>query len=62
MIPYLPREHLIKENECLGAQSPYSMDIESDIEESDDEEIDHKAIFFQEIKETIERCLVKKIS
>mmetsp|Transcript_19894 Transcript_19894/g.14337 ORF Transcript_19894/g.14337 Transcript_19894/m.14337 type:complete len:84 (+) Transcript_19894:1253-1504(+) len=39
VLSYLPRDMTIEDYQFMGAQSPYRDDPESDLEESDDEEL-----------------------
>ena len=46
LIPYLPRECQLLEEEFLGQPNPYEKENESDFEEDDEEEEENERIVF----------------
>lgn len=64
VVSYLPREAILKEDELLGAVSPYANEIESDLEDHEDDvnSDTEKQIFNREVQETMESCIKTKVS
>ena len=59
---YLPREYQLKDNEMIGADNPNDKEVESDLEDNDEDEIEEseRQQFLVEVGHTIERCLTNK--